>query len=207
MGIISTTVTERKKDVATIMGKAEKAIKEQDFEKVLVDGSKEELGELKAWLFKENIRLELERSELNRMKDKLLKERQQFQTEMTEVDHRLVIERKRLKQDEAFFDKKMEILKNGFSQLEADRKKMERERLQFEAERSAHSSAIRQDKNTALAEMLFQGVNSQLALKKRYKDLIKMFHPDNIAGDHEMVLVINRIYEELKRDYEMGKRA
>ena len=164
MGIISTTVTERKKDVATIMGKAEKAIKEQDFEKVLVDGSKEELGELKAWLFKENIRLELERSELNRMKDKLLKERQQFQTEMTEVNHRLVIERKRLKQDEAFFDKKMEILKNGFSQLEADRKKMERERLQFEAERSAHSSAIRQDKNTALAEMLFQGVNSQLAL-------------------------------------------
>ena len=207
MGIISTTVTERKKDVATIMGKAEKAIKEQDFEKVLVDGSKEELGELKAWLFKENIRLELERSELNRMKDKLLKERQQFQTEMTEVNHRLVIERKRLKQDEAFFDKEMEILKNGFSQLEADRKKMERERLQFEAERSAHSSAIRQDKNTALAEMLFQGVNSQLALKKRYKDLIKMFHPDNIAGDHEMVLVINRIYEELKRDYEMGKRA
>ena len=207
MGIISTTVTERKKDVATIMGKAEKAIKEQDFEKVLVDGSKEELGELKAWLFKENIRLELERSELNRMKDKLLKERQQFQTEMTEVNHRLVIERKRLKQDEAFFDKKMEILKNGCSQLEADRKKMERERLQFEAERSAHSSAIRQDKNTALAEMLFQGVNSQLALKKRYKDLIKMFHPDNIAGDHEMVLVINRIYEELKRDYEMGKRA
>ena len=207
MGIISTTVAERKKDVATIMGKAEKAIKEQDFEKVLVDGSKEELGELKAWLFKENIRLELERSELNRMKDKLLKERQQFQTEMTEVNHRLVIERKRLKQDEAFFDKKMEILKNGFSQLEADRKKMERERLQFEAERSAHSSAIRQDKNTALAEMLFQGVNSQLALKKRYKDLIKMFHPDNIAGDHEMVLVINRIYEELKRDYEMGKRA
>ena len=207
MGIISTTVTERKKDVAAIMGKAEKAIKETDFEKVLVDGSKEELGELKAWLFKENIRLELERSELNRMKDKLLKERQQFQTEMTEVNHRLVIERKRLKQDEAFFDKKMEILKNGFSQLEADRKKMERERLQFEAERSAHSSAIRQDKNTALAEMLFQGVNSQLALKKRYKDLIKMFHPDNIAGDHEMVLVINRIYEELKRDYEMGKRA
>ena len=119
MGIISTTVTERKKAVATIMGKAEKAIKEQDFEKVLVDGSKEELGELKAWLFKENIRLELERSELNRMKDKLLKERQQFQTEMTEVNHRLVIERKRLKQDEAFFDKKMEILKNGFSQLEA----------------------------------------------------------------------------------------
>ena len=57
------------------------------------------------------------------------------------------------------------------------------------------------------AELLFQGVKSHLALKKRYRDLIKMFHPDNIAGDHEMVLMINRIYDELKRDYEMGKRA
>ena len=30
----------------------------QDFERILVDGSAEELNELKAWLFKENIRLE-----------------------------------------------------------------------------------------------------------------------------------------------------
>ena len=58
-----------------------------------------------------------------------------------------------------------------------------------------------------MAEMLFQGVNSQLALKKRYRDLLKMFHPDNVAGDAEMALVINRIYEELKRSYEFGRWA
>ena len=50
--------------------------------------------------------------------------------------------------------------------------------------------------------MLFRGVNSFLALKKRYKDLIKMYHPDNVAGDHEMVQLINREYEELKKGYE-----
>ena len=33
----------------------------QDFEKTLVEGSKEELNELKAWLFKENIRVETEK--------------------------------------------------------------------------------------------------------------------------------------------------
>ena len=101
----------------------------------------------------------------------------------------------------------MEILKSGFSQLEADRKKLEKERMLLEAEKNAYSSSIKTDRNMELTELLFQGVNSQLALKKRYKDLIKMFHPDNIAGDHDMVLTINRIYEELKRDYEMGKRA
>ena len=45
----------------------------QTFEKILVDGSEEELAALKAWLFKENIRLELERNELKRMEEKYIK--------------------------------------------------------------------------------------------------------------------------------------
>lgn len=182
-------------------------IESQEFEKTLIDGDKEELNELKAWLFKENIRIQMERNELKRMEDKLIRERKQFQSEMEEVNHRLVVERKRLKQDELFFDKKMEILKSGFAQLDIERKKVERDRLILEADKNAHVSYTKQEKGMDMAEMLFQGVNSPLALKKRYKDLIKMFHPDNIAGDHEMVLMVNKIYEELKRDYEMGKRA
>lgn len=189
------------------MGIPEKNVPDQMFEKTLVDGTREELNELKAWLFKENIRLDMERGELKRIEEKLLKDRAQFQNEMAEVNHRLVIERKRLKQDELFFEKKMEILKGGFAQLEAERKKLEKERIQLEAERQVQTSYARADRNMEIAEMLFQGVNSHLALKKRYKDLIKMFHPDNPAGDHEMLLVINKIYEELKQDYEMGKWA
>lgn len=189
------------------MDRAEKTMETQEFEKTLVDGGKDELNDLKAWLFKENIRLQMVRSELKRMEDKLINDRKQFQREMEEVNHRLVIERKRLKQDEAFFDKKMDILKSGFAQLDADRRKFEKDKLTFEADKNAHVNYRRREKNMDMAEMLFQGVNSPLALKKRYRDLIKMFHPDNVAGDHEMVLVINKIYEELKRDYEMGKRA
>lgn len=189
------------------MGFPEDAAKKQEFEKTLVDGNKEELNELKAWLFKENIRLEVERNEMKRIEEKLIREREKFQAEMTEVNHLLVIERKRLKQDELFFDKKMDILKNGFAQLDAERRKHEHDKMQFEAEKNAHISFSRQEKHMELAEILFQGVNSHLALKKRYRDLLKIFHPDNIAGDHEMVLVINKIYEELKRDYDIGKQA
>ena len=191
------------------MGISEKNVPEQMFEKTLVDGTREELNELKAWLFKENIRLETERGELKSIEEKHLKDRAQFQSEMSEVNHRLVIERKRLKQDELFFEKKMDILKGGFAQLEAERKKLEKERIQFETEKQVQTSYSysRTDSSMDMAEMLFQGVNSHLALKKRYKDLLKMFHPDNLAGDHEMLLMINKIYEELKRDYEMGKRA
>lgn len=189
------------------MNSSEMTAKDQEFEQKLPNATEDDLNELKIWLFRENIRLKMEQNELKNMQDKLEKEREQFQNEMREVDSRLSIERKRLKQDEVFFEKKMDILKNGFMQLDLERKKLERERIQLEAEKKIHVSHTRQEKSLEIAEMLFQGVNSHLALKKRYKDLIKMFHPDNIAGDHEMVLVINRIYDELKKDYEMGKRA
>ena len=185
----------------------ERDLEEQEFEAKLVSGEQDELDELKAWLFEENIRLEVERKELKHLEDKFLSEKTSFQKERDEVNRRLVVEKQRLKQDELFFEKKMEILKNGFAQLEAERRKLEHQKIELEAERNAHQSTVRQDRGMEIAEMLFQGVNSHLALKKRYRDLIKMFHPDNIAGDHEMVLVIYRIYEELKQDYEMGKRA
>lgn len=180
---------------------------EQDFEKILEEGSKEDLEALKTWLFKENIRLETERNELKRMEEKFIKEKKQFQSEMDEINRRLVVERKRLKQDEQFFDKKMDILKNGFIQLDSERKKIEYEKTTFEAKKNFHESYQRHEKNYDMAELLFQGVKSQLALKKRYKDLIKMFHPDNIAGDHEMIQIINSVYEKLKREYDIGRHA
>lgn len=147
----------------------------QDFERAVSDGSADDLRGLKAWLLKENARLETER--------------------------------KRLKQDEIFFDKKMDILKNGFMQLDAERKQFEKEKMNFDARKHAHETYRRQEMETDTARLLFQGVKSQLALKKRYRDLLKMFHPDNIAGDHEMVLLINAVYEKLKKEYEFGKEA
>ena len=82
-----------------------------DFERILVTGDTEELNELKGWLFRENIRLEMERSEFLHTQEKFIEERTRFRDEMLEVNRKLVVERKRLKQDEQFFDKKMEILK------------------------------------------------------------------------------------------------
>ncbi len=46
-----------------------------------------------------------------------------------------------------------------------------------------------------------------LTLKKRYKDLTKIFHPDNVAGDTEVIQRINREYERLKREYEKCRQA
>lgn len=124
---------------------------------------------------------------------------------LSKENERILFERSRLKQEENFFDQKMDILKGGFAQLEEERRELEKKRLMLEAEEKVYQASVKQSREPDPAEILFLGVKSPLALKKRYRDLIKIFHPDNIAGDHEMVLRINKIYEELKRDYD--KRA
>ena len=74
-----------------------------DFERILVTGDTEELNELKGWLFRENIRLEMERSEFLHTQEKFMEERTRFRDEMLEVNRKLVVERKRLKQDDGNF--------------------------------------------------------------------------------------------------------
>ena len=122
-------------------------------------------------------------------------------------ERRISADRGRLAYEETFFEKKMDILKAGFAQLEDDKKKLERERIAFDAEKKVnkefHSQAAYED----LAGTLFAGVNNYLALKKRYKDLLKIFHPDNMCGDHDMVILINREYDRLKNDFDMGFRS
>lgn len=137
--------------------------------------SDKELKEYKHWLFKESVRVNTERKELK-------------------------IQKERLARENMLFDKRLEILQDGFRELDLDKKKLEKEwtRLKHEKEMFEEDMAFGMIGGQGLAHQLFCGVNNSLTLKKRYKDLIKIYHPDNLAGDHEMVLLINKEYETLK---------
>lgn len=172
-----------------------------EWEQVAQSNSLEELKELKVWLFKENVRLENERKELLELQNKILNERVQFRDEMNALNHKMVIERKRLKDENAFFEKKLEILQDGFRQLDMDRRVFEKEKQRFYREREcfreeAQKSSFLSEK--AAAGMFFKGVNNPLALRKRYRDLMKIYHPDNICGDAEVVQYINKEFDSLK---------
>ena len=171
-----------------------------DIEEMLKSEDDEALKELKTFLFKERIRLENEKKELAEGMDKLLKERSQFRTEMDMLNHRIVMEKKRLKDDNLFFEKKMEILQNGFRQLDADRNRLEKEKARFNLERELWEGEQGMPVNMeTVSAVLFRGVSNPLALRKRYKDLLKIFHPDNLCGDAELVQMINREYEKRKK--------
>ncbi len=166
--------------------------------------SEKELKALKLWLFKENIRLQNERKDLEKTQEKFAEERSGFRREMDEMNRHILLERKRLREETLFFDKKMAILQEGFKNLELDRKQLERERRQFEAEKRYSEQQYPGDKTTVedTASILFRGLNNTLALRKRYKDLMKIFHPDNLFGDAELVQMINREYARRKKEEE-----
>lgn len=179
---------------------------EESVEEVLLSDDIEKLNELKRWLFEENIRVSLKQKELNELHDKFINERVQFVEEMKQINLRNVKERKRLKDEELFFNKKMEILQSGFAALEADRNKLKKERMSFEAEKRLYANSS-VSSNTVSAGSLFAGVNNFLALKKRYRDLLKIFHPDNLCGDTEMVTMITKEYEDLKEKFDFSFRS
>ena len=178
---------------------------EQDNNKPIEEMSAEELNKMKIWLFKENVRVQNEKKELDEYREKLLQERSQFRDEIDMLSHKIVSEKKRLKEDKMFFDKKMDILVNGFKRLEADQAMFEKEKKRFESEKKYYMKE-KAAMNADSINVLFRGINGPLTLKKRYRELLKIFHPDNLSGDMDMVQLINKEYERLKKEFDNKKR-
>ena len=122
-----------------------------------------------------------------------------FKERMDALERKLETATKKLDTDKALFDQRLRILNNGFAQLNSDKKKLEADFMRLEREKAYQ----RQNEYDAL-DLLFRGVDSALTLKKRYKDLMKMFHPDNISGDEEMVQLINAEYAALCRQFNIS---
>ena len=186
----------------------DKNLSDEQVQKNMDSMSEEDLLALKRFLFEERIRVIQEKDEQKAVYEKFLKERLVFQEEMKALNHKVLEERKRLKDESSFFDKKMKILQNGFLQLDLDRKKLERERRQYESQKKYSDSYSYSGSSYSAYKgntpEFFKGVNNILGLKKRYRDLLKIFHPDNVCGDSDTVLEINRQYDAMRK--RMGER-
>jgi len=141
--------------------------------------------------------IKAEKAEQQKVYEKFITEKTAFNEDMKALNAKVLAERKRLKEENMFFEKKMQILQNGFMQLDLDRKKLERDRAELE------SKTVRAAEDTRVggvfnASQFFIGVNSALTARKRYKDLLKIFHPDNLCGDETIVKAINDEYSRLR---------
>lgn len=178
-------------------------------EEQIAGASEEELSKLRLWLFKESVRLENEQISLDMRFEELEQfqldaerelaaERAKFERERTQLE----CDRKKLEEEQIFFVKRLEILRQGFDELNGDKKRLERDRMRFEQERGRFV-----DRSYDREMVFFRGAEGPLAIRKRYKDLMKIYHPDNLHGDREIVDRINDEYNDCMRPYEMYKKA
>lgn len=166
----------------------------------------DDLQELKSWLFKENIRIMTASAELEEQREKFEQEKDQFKEEMKNLNRKMSAEQSRIRKDNQLVDERLEIIKDGFQKLDMDRRRLDKEWARLAAEKEFLEERGLYDTHTETS-VFFCGVKNPLTLKKRYKDLTKIFHPDNLAGDTEIIQRINREYERLKREYEKWKQA
>lgn len=166
------------------------------------ESSDEEIKRIKTWLFRENIRLQNEQAELEAMKEKLIEDRTTFRNEMNILNNRMTVEHKRLKEETMFLEKKMQILKDGFKKLEMDRRNIEKEyRLLEDKKNQAQEEYLGLPDGERVADVLFRSAKDNgHSLQKRYRELLKIFHPDNNEGDAELVQWINQEYTKRKKD-------
>ena len=107
--------------------------------------------------------------------------------------------KKQLESQRDLFEQKWNILERETRQLAIDKDKFEREKLIYKDK--VYREARRSMSNAENVKIFFKGVEDTASLKKRYKPLLKIYHPDNMHGDKELLQAINTEYERLSRFY------
>lgn len=138
----------------------------------------------------------------NRYDDKHKEQPAQLYKELTIKEKKLQLLEDELNKKKHLFDMQWRILEHELTLLA-------NEKEQFIQEKKLHSQKKRRDESMLASgslklsgRMFFLGVKDELSLKKRYKDLLKLYHPDNMNGDVNAMQAINKEYHELKRKFE-----
>ncbi len=124
---------------------------------------------------------------------------QELELQSEKLEREKKTERDRMSREKDLFDMKWKVLETETQKLADDKKKFEREKafyskvLKFNEENDGQSET----EQIAGAQIFFIGVGSEKSLKKRYKELLKIYHPDNLDGDTGTIQEINREYDEL----------
>ena len=139
------------------------------------------------WKHKKSAELEKQRRDFLEEKRKVEEDRRNFEREKREFSTHCQLEKDSMKREKQLFETKWKILEEELSQLADEKKQMKKKRDFYRY------------------ELFFIGVESKTALKKRYKQLLKIYHPDNLCGDTETLQEINREYDRLLKQYETKK--
>lgn len=154
------------------------------------------------WMINDRIRPDMS-DELEKIKEekrRLREEKENFSRELQEYQIKKKMFEQQLDREKKLFQQKFEILEMEFKKLAHEKERMKKEKAFY---RAVNEFENKKNENilTITQSSYFKGTSDDISLKKRYKDLIKIFHPDNMNGDTTTLQEINREYEELKKVY------
>lgn len=176
----------------------------------------EDVKEIKSWMFQEQVRIQARRDELMEFNHELVQMRHELEREREDLNAREKALKKRYENNEALIAKELKIIEDAYRQLDLDKKALECERLNLEHEKNKYRKQKMSGSNRSNAHQyggasdaydgtsFFRGVDSELALRKRYKELLKIFHPDNKCGDTKTLVKIQTEYDSLRSQYYEG---
>lgn len=133
----------------------------------------------------------------------LEEQRRSLERERREFSHWVEIEDRRLEQQQKLFDMKFKILEEELVKLATEKEQVKKQKAFYQrvSDFTVHTNE-RRSGQVVKGEMFFSGVGNKQSLKKRYKDLIKIYHPDNLDGDKNTIQEINSEYHKLCAMYE-----
>ena len=138
---------------------------------------------VKHWLFLESVRIRQEKQELEEEKRKL------------------EVEKNKLNREKDLFDKQWKILERELKKIGNDRDTIAREKAYLAKEKINLNKMRKEAFACTVNGGFFAGVSSAAGLRKRYRELLKIYHPDSGNGDSATVIAINKEYLALKKRY------
>lgn len=160
------------------------------------------------WHFSDIVEFEHKKQALREERRELDRERRRLERERRQLNVEINSEKLRMERESRLFDMKFKILEEELKKLADEKLEVEKQRKFYKCVNDYENSAQRvQAVNVVRGELFFVGVENEQSLKKRYKDLLKIYHPDNLNGDNATLQEINREYGKLKAQYSAMMRT
>ncbi len=158
----------------------------------------------KKWFFQESVTLELQKQQVNEKEKNVKEEQHKLEKEKIELKQRIRefesferLKKNQMEHEKNLFEMKWKLLEEEYIRLANDKLRFERERNFYRLVNDGIDSS-----GKVTAKMFFKGTHDPKSIKKRYRELIKIFHPDNMNGDNYTLQEINREYDQMMEGFQ-----
>ena len=168
---------------------------------MVVPETRDVIWAFRQWFFKKTLEIEHDQRKLEDERHRLEMQREKLERERKDFCRQKEADAKFRAQEEYVLNMKQQVLEEELRKLADEKQHLERKREFYDRVRQYQQKqepAVPDNRSIVKGELFFIGVQSEIALKKRYKDLVRIYHPDNVCGDTETLQEINREYDRLR---------